>query len=375
VEREALNEVNDRRAGAEVSPGRTIEVLRPANSPADEPKIRKRLLLTGVSLTLFGLASSTKEFLGCMTLPIDGIFYLLGTTSHIALAFFLDIAKYFIMAGVFITVTTLIFFPPFKEEVKLNLHFRKWRTWKKRRLMFQFFVLSLILLHIGLVALGKTTLPSLCPLSFAELGNSGVFGVSAVFWGALFALVLVFGRALCGWACVYTPVQEQASNVLTAIGKKPQRKKLGKRWIIYVLTALFWTSFVVNVVRSAGALNFRWSNGFDVGTYWLFFSGLLTIFPITVLLTHKVGSRFFCKYLCPLGGTMSLYSKLGLLRMRLDKGKCTDCGACAKNCQMGVDIPKYALAGSRSIADGNCIVCGDCVDVCPKDAIAFGFGK
>lgn len=133
MEIETVLAANDALAVREGDVGRAIETLRPANSPAEGRKIRKRMLATGVFLTLFGLASSTKEFLGCITLPIDGIFYLFGTTSHIALAFFLDIAKYFVMAGVFLTVTTLIFFPPFREEVKLSLHFKKWRTWKKSR--------------------------------------------------------------------------------------------------------------------------------------------------------------------------------------------------------------------------------------------------
>jgi len=373
-----LDVVTSEEGAAEVTRSATSGVKDVARSTPERGRgirAKKAVLLSGVFLTLFGLASSTKEFLGCITLPIDGIFYMFGTTSHIALAFFLDISKYFIMAGVFLTVTSLIFFYPFRPDAKLNVHFKKWNTWKKRRLVFQFFVLSLILVHIGLVALGRSKLPSICPLSFAELGNAGVFGASALFWASIFALVFVFGRALCGWACVYTPVQEQATNVLKAIGKSPTKKKIGKKWIIYVLTALFWTSFVVNVAKNARSLSFGWANGLDVGTYWLFFSGLLTIFPITVLLTHYLGSRFFCKYLCPLGGTMSIYNRFGLLKMRLHKEKCTDCQLCAANCQMGVDIPKYAAAGSRSIADGNCIVCGDCVDVCPKDAITFAFGR
>jgi ferredoxin-type protein NapH len=351
-------------------------IARKTDEPPDlGRRVKKAFFLSGLFLILFGLASSTKEFLGCITLPIDGIFYLFGTTSHRALAFFLGIAKYFVMVGVFVTAVSLVFFIPVKGDVKVNVHFRRWNTWKRRRTAFQFLILSLIVLHITLVQLKKTTLSSLCPLSFAELGNFGVFGPSAVFWAAIFALVFVFGRALCGWACVYTPLQEQASTVLTAFGKPPARKKMGRRWIIYALTAIFWSTFAVNVVRSLDKLRFGWNNGLDVGSHWLFFSGLLTIFPITLFLTHYLGSRFFCKYLCPLGGTMSLYSKLGLLRMKLAPEKCVDCGLCDRNCQMSVPISAYVAANSPAIRDGNCIVCGDCADACAKDAISFGFGR
>lgn len=336
---------------------------------------RKALFLFGVSLALFGVAASTPEIQGCITLPIDGIFYLLGTTSHKAMLVVFQNSQYIIMVGVFVTAVSLIFFYPFQEGARLNFHFRKWNTWKRRRVVAQFFVLAAILVHIGLVAFKKTTLPSLCPLSAAELGQAGLFGPSATFYAAVFALVLVFGRGLCGWACVYTPVQEQASNLLTVIGKPPTKRKHRRKWIVYLFTALFWTGVLYGLLRSIDSLSYRWSNGMDVGTHWIFIAGLLTMFPITVMVTHYLGSRFFCKYLCPLGGTMSLYSKFSLLRMKLEKSKCDDCKLCSANCQMGVDITHYIQAGEQRIADGNCIVCGDCVDACPKDVIAFGFGR
>jgi len=337
--------------------------------------MRKGIFIFGIFVTLFGLASSTKEFLGCISLPIDGIFYLLGTTSHVALQPIMDVSKYVLMVGVTITVISLIFLQPHDKELKFELHFRKWNPWKRRRALFHFFVVCLILLHISLVVFGKSSMPSICPLSFAELGNSGIFGWSAVFWGAVFLLVLVFGRALCGWACVYTPVQEQAANVLTAVGKDPNRILNKRKWLLYALTALFWGSFAFNIYRNLDKLNFSFDNGLDVGNHWLFFSGLLTIFPITIFLTHYLGNRFFCKQLCPLGGTMSLYSRLGLLKIKIDADKCGSCTKCDKNCQMGVDISSFAKSNQSSVSDGNCIVCGDCIDHCPKGALKYSFGR
>lgn len=283
--------------------------------------MKKNILTLGIFSMLFGLASSTKEFLGCITLPIDGLFYLAGTTSHNALQFFLDINHYFIIAG-FLTVTFTLLFSPPESPLNTQVQFESWNPWKKRRAYVHIAICTLIMLHITLVELGLTGFPSICPLSFAELGSTGSFGPAAVFWLAMFVLVLVFGRALCAWACVYTPVQERASEVLQAFGKDPNRKPFRRKYIIFVLTALFWSSLVYNVIHHFDRLSFSSANGLELISIWVFIAGLLTILPITIFLTHHFGNRFFCKYLCPIGGTMAIYNRIGLLRVRVDNDRC-----------------------------------------------------
>lgn len=344
--------------------------------PARKLNSKRALLVLGIFLTFFGIAATTKEILGCITLPLGGILYLLGTTTSI-FSPLIEISKYFIMAGVFITVTALIFLIPAKEELNKDIgrfHFPKWKTWRTRRTFFQLFVYGIIIFHILLVASGKSSIPSICPQSFTDLTLTGSFGIPFLFWIAVFLLVLLFGRALCSWVCVYTPVQEQSALLLTAAGKNPNNKKFNHRKLIYVITAIFWGGIIFNVIRNLDKLNFKMGNGLDVGPLWLFFAGIVTMFPITVFLTHYFGNRSFCKYLCPLGGLMGVYSKFGLLKIKMDKEKCTNCKRCDKNCQMGVEIEKYRTNGGVSIKDGNCIVCGDCIDSCPSKALKFGIG-
>jgi len=339
--------------------------------------MKRGTLIFGVFLLAFGLACTTKEILGCINMPIVSFLYLLGTTSHSKFVILLELSKYFIMAGIFITAVSLIFCIPEREDIKLSIgrfKFGKFGTWKKRRTYFQLFVYGLIIFHIALVHTGKSNLPSLCPLSFADLAVSGLFGISTIFWASLFLLVFIFGRALCGWACVYTPVQEQSENLLSALGNNPKKKKFKKVGLIYILTALFWGSVIFNIIKSIDKLNFSTANGLQVAEFWVFIGGAITMVPITMFLTHFFGSRFFCKYLCPIGGTISLYSKLGLLKIIIDKNKCVNCNNCVRNCQMGVEIDKYLKGEEFCINDGKCIVCGDCVDVCAKGALKFGMG-
>ncbi len=337
-------------------------------------KTKKNILILGVFTALFGLAASTKEFLGCISLPIDGLFYLAGTNSHHVLAFFLDINNFFIIAGFLIVVFSLMFFPP-EGPLNASLKFEKWNTWKKRRAYAHLLICSLIMVHIVLFEAGITKFPSICPLSFAELGNVGVFGPAAAFWAAMFLLVFVFGRGLCAWACVYTPVQERSAEILKAAGMDPNRKKFKRRYIIYLLTVLFWFAFIFNIIKHFENLNFSPNNGLGLISMWVFIAGLLTIFPITVFLTHYFGNRFFCKYLCPIGGTMAIYNRFGLLRVKINNSKCVDCSKCEKNCQMGVEISRHVRDSGASIKDSSCIACGDCVDSCPTKALKLGFGS
>ena len=85
---------------------------------------------------------------------------------------------------------------------------------------------------------------------------------------------------------------------------------------------------------------------------------------VTVLLAVWI-YRPFCKYLCPLGAIYSLFNPISIFRLRVDREKCTQCGACAKACGMHlnpVQTPNHP----------ECIRCGACQNTCPSGAIHCG---
>lgn len=174
--------------------------------------MKKRLFFTGLFVLVLGIACLTGEIIGCFLTPVDGILYFFGTTSHDTLGFMLHIPQYLIAAGIIILIISAIV----KENVRTTSEKNniglcnppKFGTWKKRRTIFQIAVLALIGIHITLTILGLTDIRGVCPRSLGDMATKGELGISAFFWASIIVLSVLWGRVLCGWLCVYAPVQK-----------------------------------------------------------------------------------------------------------------------------------------------------------------------
>jgi ferredoxin len=87
----------------------------------------------------------------------------------------------------------------------------------------------------------------------------------------------------------------------------------------------------------------------------------------SILALNLVAPRAWCRYFCPLGGLLSLVSRVSWLKRRVSEGDCVRCGRCARECPMGTVDAAHDYASDS----GECILCLDCATDCPKDAIAF----
>jgi len=81
---------------------------------------------------------------------------------------------------------------------------------------------------------------------------------------------------------------------------------------------------------------------------------------------NVVAERFWCRYLCPLGGLLGLLSKVALFR-RVVTDECNRCAQCAGACPMDTIEPDRGFESDP----GECTVCLDCFAECPRNGIRY----
>jgi polyferredoxin len=98
------------------------------------------------------------------------------------------------------------------------------------------------------------------------------------------------------------------------------------------------------------------------------FHGMLATVLIFLAIAMLVyfNRRFWCRFLCPLGAILAIFSRFSIFKRVVDTDKCTRCNKCVKNCRMGA-----ILEGGTEEYRGECIECFTCRDICPADAVSF----
>jgi polyferredoxin len=86
----------------------------------------------------------------------------------------------------------------------------------------------------------------------------------------------------------------------------------------------------------------------------------------SVIALNFFAQRFWCRYLCPLGGLLGLVSKFSLFR-RAVSVECKGCTICTQVCPTGTVDPKQGYASDPS----ECTMCLDCLESCPRSTILF----
>jgi Pyruvate/2-oxoacid:ferredoxin oxidoreductase delta subunit len=59
------------------------------------------------------------------------------------------------------------------------------------------------------------------------------------------------------------------------------------------------------------------------------------------------------------------------LRLEAEMTRCVNCKKCTQNCPMSLDV--NGMVQKSAMEHSECVLCGTCVDVCPKDAIHYSF--
>jgi MauM/NapG family ferredoxin protein len=94
---------------------------------------------------------------------------------------------------------------------------------------------------------------------------------------------------------------------------------------------------------------------------------IMAVLLALLLLLGRLQPRFWCRHICPLGALLGWLGRWAPYRRRVSDA-CTECNLCTRDCPAGA-IHKNGVETDRS----ECIVCLNCVHVCPEDAVRFSF--
>ena len=191
-----------------------------------------------------------------------------------------------------------------------------------------------------------------------------------LFWAWWWPLILLtyplVGRLWCSF-CPFMVWGEIVQRLARLLGWQPQRWPRGDsdRWAAPLLAAGF---AAILLWEAVGNLE---------NTAWLSSCLLLLITAGAVVGSLAFEKRFWCRYLCPVGGMNGLFAKLAISELRAQIGTCS--GSCTSfACFKGgpAEGEGYATAGCpvgthpAHLADNrNCVLCLTCAQACPHRSV------
>lgn len=239
----------------------------------------------------------------------------------------------------------------------------------KTKLIRSLIQLASFILFPGLFAITFSGIGSIITAIATQTFSLATNGTTLLLTLGILIITAIFGRFFCGFICSFGASQD----LFFAIGKLLKipsihiSEKLSRLLtpIKYILLALI--SVLIWIAGLSFSSNLSpWSVFGEAITFNNpDFTALLSIggfILIAIMLSSIFFERFFCRYLCPLGGLLALASHFRIFRIRKPSEKCASCKLCTSNCPMG--IPLYS---SDKVTSDECINCLNCTAVCPRN--------
>lgn len=214
-------------------------------------------------------------------------------------------------------------------------------------------------------------------------------------------LTILFGRVYCSSVCPLGTLQDFFNWISKKMGRKKKFKYLNPLnvtrfalLLIPVVLFLFGSVSLINILDPYSNFG-RIAAGMvkpvvvfinNLISYLLALLKVYSVYPyeikafnvvpfifaagVLVLVAYMSfrNGRLFCNTICPVGTLLGFISKFSLFKIRIDESNCKGCGVCEKACKSSC-----IETDGKSIDASRCVVCFDCMQVCPTEGIIMEF--
>lgn len=218
-----------------------------------------------------------------------------------------------------------------------------WAVMKKRKPMTWISIVSV--LYFGFLREG-------CVCSVGSIQNVALALVDPAYsmpWNVLaffllpVVFALLFGRVFCAGVCPMGALQELVNVKSGKIGKP----------VAMVLGLLPWLYLIMTLLYALTRSRFIICQ-FDpfIGIFRLGGDVELLIFGVVLLIISVFTGRPFCRFLCPYGALLSLFSAVSIKKVELTKKKCVNCDLCHSACPIDAIRAPYANTPQEERREG-----------------------
>ncbi len=229
------------------------------------------------------------------------------------------------------------------------------------------------LILISSMLLFPITIYYLSPYLIIQGAIEGIINGSFIVFVIMLLSSIFLGRLFCGYLCPAGGIQECAVLINDKSPKQGWRNNIKYAiWMIWIIAIII--CFIFRKKELAVDFFYQTDHGISISNiygYIIYYGVVCLIFIPAVLF----GKRIFCHYFCWMAPFMVIGSKLGNmlhikgLRLSADKNACVSCHKCDRSCPMSLKVTEKVQ--KENMYDSECILCGACIDNCPKKAITY----
>lgn len=274
---------------------------------------------------------------------------------------------------------------PVLPDARPGVPMRKSRMGRRRAIVLGAVQLLLIGHVIHWLVAGRTMTP-LEPSEAIATSREGIINAGAILFAIALLSTLILGRWFCGWGCHVLLLQDLCGWMMKKAGIRP--KPFRSRLLLFAPLLLGLYMFAWPLVYRFAILpwldpaspSLAWP-GFEfqltTTDFWRTFPGVAIAVPFLLICgfatVYILGQKGYCTYACPYGGFFAPLDEFAPARIRVTSD-CEQCGHCTAVCTSNVRVHEE-VRDFGMVVDPGCMKCMDCVSVCPKDALYFGWGK